>query len=222
MTDWMQALAEQYRSARRRCPDDDLVLVFDIDDTILDMRHMVRHVLLEYDRVHATRFFYGLAVEDLERHDNRIEKLLEGFDVPSAAGGSILEWCRSNRKPVMMTFEGIVPPETPDQAAYLALFEEVVNSFPEVRFCLMHMGFDELAQLDRIPMFRVVDELNQRHGNVWFETASMDSNRKAPKARAGVELCVLVALPNCPLLFSPQQYTADGAVPSLASTTAQV
>ncbi len=95
MTDWMQALAEQYRSARQRCPDDDLVLVFDIDDTILDMRHMVRHVLLEYDRVHATRFFYGLAVEDLERHDNRIEKLLEGFDVPSAAGGSILEWCRS-------------------------------------------------------------------------------------------------------------------------------
>lgn len=83
----------------------------------------------------------------------------------------ILEWCRSNRKPVMMTFEGIVPPETPDQAAYLALFEEVVNSFPEVRFCLMHMGFDELAQLDRIPMFRVVHELNQRHGNVWFETA---------------------------------------------------
>ena len=83
----------------------------------------------------------------------------------------ILEWCRGNGKPVMMTFEGIVPPETPDQATYLDMFKEVVDSFPEIRFCLMHMGFDELAQLARVPMFRAVDELNTRHGNVWFETA---------------------------------------------------
>jgi predicted TIM-barrel fold metal-dependent hydrolase len=83
----------------------------------------------------------------------------------------LLEWCGANQKPVMMTFEGIVPPETPDQSAYLALFKEVVSGFPKVRFCLMHMGFDELAQLSRVPMFRVVNELNEKHGNVWFETA---------------------------------------------------
>ncbi len=83
----------------------------------------------------------------------------------------ILDWCRANQKPVMMTFEGIVPPETPDQAEYLGWFAEVVDAFPDVRFCLMHMGFDELAQLARVPMFRVVNELNERHGNVWFETA---------------------------------------------------
>lgn len=94
MTDWMKALAEQYRSVRRRYPDDDLLLVFDIDDTILDMRHMALHVLLEYDRVHGTRFFYGLGVEDLERHGNDLDRLLAGFDVPPAAGRLILAWCR--------------------------------------------------------------------------------------------------------------------------------
>ncbi len=83
----------------------------------------------------------------------------------------LLEWCSANGKPVMMTFEGIVPPETPDQAQYLAWFGDVVDAFPRIRFALMHMGFDELAQLARVPMFRLVNDLNERHRNVWFETA---------------------------------------------------
>ena len=64
----------------------------------------------------------------------------------------LLEWCSANGKPVMMTFEGIVPPETPDQAQYLAWFGDVVDAFPRIRFALMHMGFDELAQLARVPI----------------------------------------------------------------------
>ncbi len=83
----------------------------------------------------------------------------------------LLEWCSANGKPVMMTFEGIVPPETPDQAQYLAWFGDVVDAFPRIRFALLHMGFDELAQLARVPMFRLVNDLNERHRNVWFETA---------------------------------------------------
>ena len=63
--DWMRRLAEHYAGFRRNSPDDRLLIVFDIDGTILDLRHMVRHVLLDYDREHGTDFFHGLSAEDV-------------------------------------------------------------------------------------------------------------------------------------------------------------
>jgi hypothetical protein len=92
MNDWMQALAGQYRQARRRDPDDDLLIVFDIDGTILDMRHMVHQVLLEYDRRHGTRFFYGLRIEDIDVHENQVEPLLHRLGIPRESVRVIHEW----------------------------------------------------------------------------------------------------------------------------------
>ena len=71
MSDWMRELAEHYAAARNRYPWSDLMIVFDIDGTILDMRQMVWHVLLEYDRTHGSEFFYGLRVEDVDVHERR-------------------------------------------------------------------------------------------------------------------------------------------------------
>jgi hypothetical protein len=42
MNDWMRTLADHYTAARRRWPMDELVIVFDIDGTILDMRRAAR------------------------------------------------------------------------------------------------------------------------------------------------------------------------------------
>ena len=48
-SDWMRRLADHYARFRQGYPDDRLLIVFDIDGTILDLRYMVRYVLLDYD-----------------------------------------------------------------------------------------------------------------------------------------------------------------------------
>jgi hypothetical protein len=75
MSDWMKALAGQYRQARRRYPDDDLLIVFDIDGTIL-----------------GTRFFYGLRIEDIDVHENQVEPLLLRLGIPQESVRAIHEW----------------------------------------------------------------------------------------------------------------------------------
>jgi hypothetical protein len=77
MPDWMQALAAHYEETRKRFPQERLLIMFDIDGTILDMRHMVRHLLLAYDRAHGTSHFRTLRPEDIRVHENQVEKLLE-------------------------------------------------------------------------------------------------------------------------------------------------
>ena len=50
VTDWMWELAVHYERMRRAYPDQQLCIVFDIDGTILDLRHLVVYALLGYDR----------------------------------------------------------------------------------------------------------------------------------------------------------------------------
>ena len=56
----MRRLAAHYGRFRSEYPEDRLLIVFDIDGTILDMRHMVRQVLLWFDRAHGSDWFHGL------------------------------------------------------------------------------------------------------------------------------------------------------------------
>ena len=58
------------------------MIVFDIDGTILDMRYMVRWVLLAYDRGHGTSYFHGLNVEDIQVHENQLDRFLEEWSFP--------------------------------------------------------------------------------------------------------------------------------------------
>jgi hypothetical protein len=97
MNDWMRDLAEHYATARNRYPWDDLMVVFDIDGTILDMRHMVWHVLLGYDRAHRTEYFYGLRPEDVDVHENRLEPLLLRLGLASEARADVLSWYLERR-----------------------------------------------------------------------------------------------------------------------------
>jgi phosphoglycolate phosphatase-like HAD superfamily hydrolase len=77
MQDWMQALATHYEETRRRYPGERLLVMFDIDGTILDMRHMVRHLLVAYDRAHGTSYFRTLRLEEIRVHENQVDRLLE-------------------------------------------------------------------------------------------------------------------------------------------------
>ena len=95
--DWMRRLAEHYAGFRRRYPDDRLLIVFDIDGTILDLRHMVRHVLLEYDRDHGTDFFHGLRADDIDVHENRVDEFLDGRMLPAQTRNEVLAWYLDRR-----------------------------------------------------------------------------------------------------------------------------
>ena len=94
---WMHALATQYARARAVYPGDSLMVRFDIDDTILDMRHMVYHVLLDYDRAKGTDHFRGLTVKDVTVHENQVEGLLAELGIATAARGDIMSWYLARR-----------------------------------------------------------------------------------------------------------------------------
>ena len=95
--DWMRALADQFRAARRRHPEDALMIVFDIDGTILDMRHMIRHVLIGYDCAHGADHFPGLNAEDIDVHENHVDRFLAGLALPEAERRAIHAWYLERR-----------------------------------------------------------------------------------------------------------------------------
>ena len=69
-------------AARRAQPDAELCIVFDIDGTILDLRHLVAHTLLAYDRKHGTEHFRGLVADDVRHHEDRIDRILASLGTP--------------------------------------------------------------------------------------------------------------------------------------------
>lgn len=95
--DWMRALADRFRAVRRRHPEDALMIVFDIDGTILDMRHMVRHVLIAYDGAYGTDHFTGLNAEDIRVHENHVDRFLSGLKLPEAERRAIHAWYLERR-----------------------------------------------------------------------------------------------------------------------------
>ncbi len=88
----MKELASHYRRVRSAHPEAHLVLVTDIDGTILDMRHMVCAVLKRYDREHGTSFFRRLKPEDVTAHENQVEAWLETRAIAPAIRKEIHAW----------------------------------------------------------------------------------------------------------------------------------
>ena len=81
---WMANLATHYQKTRHEFPHDQLIIIFDIDGTILDMRHMIQSRLLDFDVEHQTNFFHNLTLMDINVHENNIEPLLNDLKVPVA------------------------------------------------------------------------------------------------------------------------------------------
>ena len=96
MDTWMKKLAQHYENVRSIYPDDQLIVLFDIDGTILDMRHMVLRVLYSYDQTHGTDYFNGLKVSDIDVHENHMESLLSRMRLPDGKAESILDWVTGN------------------------------------------------------------------------------------------------------------------------------
>jgi hypothetical protein len=92
MSDWMRCLADHHAAMRAAHAHDRLLVVFDIDGTVLDMRHMVWRLLVAYDHEHDTDHFRGLRPDDVDVHENDVAPFLRRRGLPGAAGDRVLAW----------------------------------------------------------------------------------------------------------------------------------
>ncbi len=96
-SDWMKTLARHYEQACHKFPNTPLLLLCDIDGTVLDMRYLVQKVLHAYDRHHGTSYFKRLRIQDIQVHENQIIPLLEDLEIPESEREHILKWYREER-----------------------------------------------------------------------------------------------------------------------------
>jgi phosphoglycolate phosphatase-like HAD superfamily hydrolase len=94
MNRWMIKLADHFRKFSLGYPMDRLLVVFDIDGTILDMRHMILYVLKDFDEQLGTKYFQGLNFNNINFHEAHVSGLLERLSIPS-----------SHRKTILALFE---------------------------------------------------------------------------------------------------------------------
>jgi hypothetical protein len=94
---WMAELVSHYEKIRLQYPQDRLMILFDIDGTILDMRYMVLFVLKAFDKKHATHFFSKHKASDIAVHENQVDHLLAELRIPKDKQRKILEWYNQHR-----------------------------------------------------------------------------------------------------------------------------
>lgn len=76
-------MASHYQWMRTAYPGEQLIVLFDIDGTIVDLRHMVLRLLREYDQRRGTSYFRSLGLSDINVNENQIETLLESMPLLS-------------------------------------------------------------------------------------------------------------------------------------------
>ena len=94
---WMTCLIQHYKRMKDRWPDDRLLVVFDIDGTILDTRHVVLDLLKSYDEVHGTNVFKNLGLVDITTHEDQVECILSGTGVSINEATDIVRWYESQQ-----------------------------------------------------------------------------------------------------------------------------
>jgi hypothetical protein len=97
MKNWMRELATHYEKMRAYYPQDKLLILFDIDGTILDMRYMILYVLRTFDRNHGTSYSRHLRVSDITVHENHVEDLLDQLRIPPEEQTKIMAWYLKHR-----------------------------------------------------------------------------------------------------------------------------
>lgn len=153
MTYWMKELGLYHRIMRHAHPDDPLLVIFDIDDTILDLRHAVVHVLASFDRHHGTRFFLGFTVDEVCGDDSDLQRLVEQLSVPKSQKNCISDWCRSYLWSPLAIIEGHV--------AFPGVMEVIawLQSQPKT-FVALNTGRPESM---RDPTLRCLNHLGKTH-----------------------------------------------------------
>ena len=74
---WMRRFASHYQRMPAEFPSQQLIVLFDMNGTKADLKHMVLRLLREYDPKRSTRHFRSLGLPDIDVNENLIEALLE-------------------------------------------------------------------------------------------------------------------------------------------------
>ena len=90
--DWMERLASHYEVMRSRYPEEKLIILFDIDGTILDTRYLVLNVLQAYDTAHGTSWFRDLRIPEVNIHEDNVRELLSRLSLPAADRERVAAW----------------------------------------------------------------------------------------------------------------------------------
>ena len=89
---WIRVLGLHYETTRALYPEDKLMIVFDIDGTIIDMRCMILHALKTFDRKNKTKYFHNLKLNDINVDENTVGRLLADLKIPLPVRKSFLKW----------------------------------------------------------------------------------------------------------------------------------
>jgi len=77
----MEQLSIHYKKIREKHADKNLLIAFDIDGTILDMRFIILHVLKKFDRDHGTTYFKDIHISHIDFHEAHLKTLLERLSI---------------------------------------------------------------------------------------------------------------------------------------------
>ena len=93
---WMRDLASHYNRTRAAHPNDRLIILFDVDGTIVDLRYMMLSLLREYDRIHGASYFREMGLADIDVNENQMDVLLARMThLPDETRAEVAEWYRS-------------------------------------------------------------------------------------------------------------------------------
>ena len=93
---WMKQLSQHYVDMRQKYPEDKLMIVFDIDDTIVDIRLPLLYVLKKFDVLHKTSYFTDMKVDDIVFSEWRIEDWLPKISEEKSVQEEITGFVREN------------------------------------------------------------------------------------------------------------------------------
>ena len=96
MISWMRELAKHHNRMRRKYPEDRLLIVIDIDGSIIDTRFTIVHLLREFDRLHRTAYFTALKPAALKAPERELERILGELEVPKNRQRKVLDWFHNN------------------------------------------------------------------------------------------------------------------------------
>ena len=93
---WMRDLASHYDRARATYPHDRLIVLFDVDGTIVDLRYMMLSLLREYDRIHGSKYFRHMGLTDIDVNENHMDVLLARMNTLSdKMREEVAQWYKS-------------------------------------------------------------------------------------------------------------------------------
>ena len=98
MRDWIRVLLNHHEQSLRRFPDQRLLVLFDVDDTFLDMRLALASVLRAYDVAHGSAYFGALDPATLDAFGRGIEDILVHCRVPADEQPRVLAWHQHERR----------------------------------------------------------------------------------------------------------------------------